>query len=213
MKKLILSALSMVIMSPFVIGQDTDDGSREKFHFGIKAGANYANVYDADGEDFEADPKFGFAGGVFVAIPLSKYFGIQPEILYSQKGFQGEGTLLGSPYSFTRTTDFIDLPLFLVVKPLPILSILVGPQLSYLLKRTDRFKSNFGNTQQIEEFNNDNIRKNILSATLGVDINLAKVIFGARAGWDLYTNNGDGTSQTPRYKNAWVQATVGYRFL
>ena len=139
--------------------------------------------------------------------------GIQPEILYSQKGFQGEGTLLGSPYSFTRTTDFIDLPLFLVIKPLPILSILVGPQWSYLLKRTDRFKSNFGNSQQIEEFDNDNIRKNILSATLGVDVNLTKVIFGARAGWDLYTNNGDGTSQTPRYKNAWVQATVGYRFL
>jgi hypothetical protein len=33
-----------------------------------------------------------------------------------------------------------------------------------------------------------------------------------RGSWDLKNNNGDGTSTTPRYKNVWYQATVGYRF-
>jgi hypothetical protein len=43
-------------------------------------------------------------------------------------------------------------------------------------------------------------------------VNLDHTVIGARAGWDLSNNNGNGTSSTPRYKNAWVQATVGYRF-
>jgi len=44
-----------------------------------------------------------------------------------------------------------------------------------------------------------------------MDINLNNIVIGARAGWDLFNNNGDGTSTTPRYKNVWAQATVGIR--
>jgi hypothetical protein len=140
-------------------------------------------------------------------------FGIQPEILFSQKGFKAEGTLLGTNYGLTRTTSFIDVPLYLAVKPLPAVTILAGPQFSYLMKRKDEFNTAIGTAEQIEEFKTDNIRKNILGAALGVDINVSQLVVGARAGWDLSTNNGDGTSQTPRYKNAWVQATIGFRFL
>jgi hypothetical protein len=111
----------------------------------------------------------------------------------------------------TRTTTFIDVPLFLAVKPVPAITLLAGPQFSYLLKRKDVFKSDEGSVEQIEEFKNDNIRKNILGVVAGFDVNLSPLVVGARAGWDLSTNNGDGTSQTPRYKNAWVQATLGLR--
>jgi len=45
----------------------------------------------------------------------------------------------------------------------------------------------------------------------GVDINLVNIVLGARVGLDMYNNNGDGTSTTPRYKNVWAQATVGFR--
>jgi hypothetical protein len=47
----------------------------------------------------------------------------------------------------------------------------------------------------------------------GVDVNVGKVIIGARAGWDIQNNNGDGTSTNPRYKNAWTQATIGFNIL
>lgn len=198
-------------MTNYVVAQDGD--TRSKFQFGIKAGANYANVYDEQGEDFRADGKLGFAGGAFVTIPIGNVFGLQPEFLFSQKGFKAEGSLLGSNYGLTRTTTFIDVPLYLAIKPLSAVTILAGPQFSYLMKRKDVFNSAAGTAEQIQEFKNDNIRKNILGAALGVDINVSQLVVGARAGWDLSTNNGDGTSQTPRYKNAWVQATLGYRFL
>jgi len=211
MKKIILLITVIAFMANYVVAQDND--SRSQFTFGIKAGGNFANVYDEQGEEFRADGKLGFAGGVFVTIPIGSLFGVQPEFLFSQKGFKATGSLLGSNYGLTRTTDFIDVPLFLTVKPLPVLTILAGPQFSYLMKRKDVFNSEAGSVEQIQEFKNDNIRKNIFSAALGFDVNLSPVVVGARAGWDLSTNNGDGSSQTPRYKNAWVQATLGYRFL
>ena len=46
----------------------------------------------------------------------------------------------------------------------------------------------------------------------GVDIDISNLVLGVRAGWDTQTNDGDGGSTTPRYKNMWYQATVGYRF-
>jgi len=128
-------------------------------------------------------------------------------------GFMASGKLLGASYELTRTSNFIDVPLLISIKPIQTLSILVGPQFSFLMKNTDKFDNNITSFEVIKEFENDNIRKNIFGILAGVDVNLNHVVLGARAGWDLYENNGDGTSSTPRYKNAWVQATVGFRIL
>lgn len=190
--------------------QSTD--KRDALSFGIKAGANYSNVYDSDNEDFVADGKYGFAAGAFVAIPFGTFIGIQPEILYSQKGFKSTGTYFGSTYSMTRTTDFIDVPVLFAVKPIGQLTLLFGPQFSYLLKQTDEFTGGTISSTQQQEFDNDDITKNILGLTGGADINFNNLVLGLRAGWDIKTNEGDGNSSTPRYKNMWYQATVGYRF-
>ena len=190
-------------------GSDAD--TRSNIILGAKLGANYSNVYDSEGQDFVADDKLGFVAGGFVTIPLGKLFAIQPEVLYSQKGFKGSGTLLGSPYSFTRTTDYLDVPIFVAIRPSEYFSILAGPQFSYLMSKKNEFNGAVNQTQQ-DNFNNDNIRKNTLCFIGGVDINLDKLVIGARAGWDLKTNNGDGTSNTPRYKNTWYQLTLGYKF-
>lgn len=190
----------------------TTTDNRGAMSFGLKVGANYSNVYDEQGNDFVADSKFGFAAGAFVAIPFGKFIGIQPEILYSQKGFKSSGTYLGSTYSMTRTTDFIDVPLLFAVKPVEQVTLLFGPQFSYLLKQKDEFSGGSLSSTQQQEFNNSDITKNILGLTGGADFNVDKMIFGLRAGWDIKTNEGDGNSSTPRYKNMWYQATVGYKF-
>ena len=186
--------------------------SRNTPHFGLKAGINISNVYDSKGQDFEAKAKVGAALGGFVSIPFGKYIGIQPEILYSQKGFKGSGSILGSPYSYTRTTNYLDIPLLLTLKPVNELSIVVGPQYSFLLSEKNKFANTLFTGAQEQQFNNDNIRKNTLSFIGGADLNFDKVVIGLRAAWDVQNNAGDGTSTTPRYKNVWYQATLGYRF-
>jgi hypothetical protein len=190
----------------------TPPDSRRRFCMGLKAGGNYSNVYDTKGENFTADSKFGFVGGVFLSIPIGRYVGLQPEILFSQKGFKGTGTLLGSSYELTRTTNYIDVPLMISIKPAKSISLMAGPQFSYLLKQKDEFKKDMTTTEQVQEFKNDNIRKNTLGFLGGIDFNFNHVVLGTRIGWDIKNNNGDGTSNTPRYKNVWLQAALGFRF-
>ncbi len=212
MKTLVLMVVAFAFTALNSSAQVKVTDQREKFMIGAKAGLNYSNVYDTKGEEFEADPKFGIAAGAFVSIPIGKLIGVQPEILYSEKGCKATGKILGTDFTFTRTSTFIDVPLLFAFKPSSFLTLLAGPQYSYLVKQKDEFTNVIINDAQEQEFTNDNIRKNTLCFKGGVDINIDHFVFSARAGWDILNNKGDGTNTIPRYKNVWYQATVGFRF-
>ena len=213
MKTTILTIASIICITFNSKAQDNNTTDfRNKLTFGLKAGLNYSNVYDSQGEEFTSNAKFGLAAGAALSIPFGKYIGIQPEILFSQKGFKGKGKVLGGNYSFTRTTDFVDVPLLFLLKPSEFISLVAGPQVSFLVYQTDVFANATTTIEQEKEFENDNVRRNIFCFTGGIDINLKHIVLGARAGWDVQSNNGDGTSSTPRYKNVWYQGTIGYRF-
>lgn len=212
MKKILLF-LTVATLSISLCEAQVAVNSRKKFQFGLKGGSNFSNIYDSNGEDFDAEGKFGWVGGVFIAIPVGSFLGIQPEILFSQKGYKQTGAFLGSNYELTRTTDYIDIPLLLSIKPVNFLTIQLGPQFSFLTKQKDVFTNALSTIEQEKQFKNDNIRKNTLCAVGGLDINLNRLVIGARAGWDIQDNNGNGSSTNPRYKNVWLQATLGFRIL
>lgn len=204
-----VSTILLVFVSTSIFAQED---TRNNFKLGVKAGFNYANVYDSQGDDFVADGRFGLAVGAMMAIPLGATFGFQPEVLYSQKGYQGSGTFLGSSYEYTRTTHHVDIPLQLQIKPSSMISIVAGPQFSFLFQSNNEFTGGSLSADQQQDFDNDNLRKNLLGIVGGVDINLNPATFGVRAGWDVSQNNGDGTSNDPRYKNQWLQMTFGLWF-
>lgn len=183
---------------------------REDLMFGLKAGVNHSNVYEMKGEEFRANSKLGIASGFFAAIPFGRYIGIQPEILLSQKGFKATGRLFGGNYDLIRTTTYIDVPIYLSLKPAKFITLLAGPQYSYLLKQTDKFKNGTTSIAQELEFENAPVRKSSLCFAGGADIKVDHFVIGGRAGWDMLNNNGDGTSPTPRYKNSWLQLSIGF---
>ncbi|MHB8262006.1 MAG: porin family protein [Bacteroidia bacterium] len=209
---------SMIIIATIVFSivsnskaQEADVDPRGKLAFGLKVGVNKSNVYDATGQNFIANSKMGLAGGAFIGIPIGKYLGIQPEALISQKGYKSTGIILDNPYSDTRTTTYLDIPLQLQFKPLEFLTLLGGVQYSYLLHQRDVYTFGANSIAQDQEFKNDNARKNIFGAVLGVDVTIKHFVFSAKACWDLQNNAGNGSSYTPRYKNVWLQATIGFR--
>jgi hypothetical protein len=207
-----LLILSMCCMIPGITkAQENSSDVRDKVAVGAKIGMNYSNVYDSQGQDFQASPKVGLAGGLFISLPIGRFIGIQPEALISQKGFSSTGSLLGDNYSMIRTTTYLDIPLLFALKPSKFFTLLAGPQFSYLMHQTDAFTNGQSSLQQQQTFENENPRKNILGITGGFDITIKHVVLGARAGWDVQNNNGDGTVTTPRYKNVWYQATIGFR--
>ncbi len=208
---LFVTALALFIFPTINVAQTSDDFG-ERISVGFKIGPNLSNVYDTKGEQFKADPKFGLAAGGFISIPIGKFLGIQPEVLFSQKGFQGSGTILGNNYSFSKTSNYIDVPILLALKASENFTFLLGPQYSYLISQKYVFNSALINTTQEDQFKTDNVRKNTFCATGGADFTFDNIVVGARIGLDLFNNNGDGTTTTPQYKNLWYQLTMGYRF-
>ncbi len=205
-----MPVVAVLFFATTMVSAQSDASNRVSL--GLKFGANLSNVYDTEGEEFEADAKLGMATGLFITLPITHFFGVQPELLFSQKGYRGSGSVLGSDYSFKRTTNYIDVPLLLTFRTGDYLTLLFGPQYSFLLSQNYTFKSDVLDISRDEQFDNENLRKNTFCVTGGVDINLSNIVIGARAGWDVQSNEGDGTSSTPRYKNMWYQATIGYRF-
>lgn len=179
--------------------------SREELSVGIKAGINYANVYSESGDDFVADGKVGFAGGVFVSIPLSQLVGIQPELLYSQKGFKGE--VLG--FDYKATFNYLDLPVHLQIKPTENISILAGPQFSYLL--SSKYELGSFSAVNEEDLEDDNNRATV-GISAGVDFTMQNFLISARGSWDLSKMNKDDSTSDINYKNQLFQVTLGYKF-
>ena len=210
MKKQISITILFLSLAIAVNAQTND--SRNKIHIGAKAGLSLSNVYDSEGEEFDADAKLGFTGGAFLMIPIGKFLGIQPEVLITQKGFKGNGSVLSIPYSFKRTSTFLEIPILVAVKPIETVTLVAGPQYSYLIHQRNKLTSSDVNIDLEEEFENDNIRKNIFGIVGGIDIDLKPIVLSCRVGWDIQDNKGDGTSSIPRYKNVSGQLAVGFKF-
>lgn len=186
--------------------------AQNRISIGAKAGLNISNIYDSEGEAYSADAKAGYAFGGFLQVPIGSFLGIQPEVMFSQKGYQTSGSLLGVDYSTSRTSNYLDIPILLAFKPIGLATLLIGPQYSYLMKQTTNVVTPVSNTTVVDEFTNDNIRRNTMGLVIGADVNLSALVLSGRVAWDLFDNNGDGTSTTPRYKNVVGQITLGYRF-
>lgn len=211
MKAKNIITIALLSFSTTLMAQVAED-NREDVIIGVKAGANIANVWDENQGDFEANSKLGFVAGAFMSIPLGKYIGVQPSMVYSQKGFKDQGSFLGSNYTFTRTTNYLDIPILFEFKPTAMITLVAGPQYSFLMSKKDEFTSGTVSGSDLDQYENDNIRKNTLGALVGFDVNVNQWVISPRAGWDLQSNDGDGTSSSLRYKNQWIQFAVGYRF-
>lgn len=211
MKKIFLTITALALLLSNINAQDAE--ASKNLHFGVKAGVNLANVYDADGEQFNAESKAGFVAGAFLTIPLGEFLGVQPEVLFSQKGYQTTGSVIGIDYKYTHTSNYIDVPLLVAFKPIPFFTILAGPQYSFLISEKNEFTNTLFTDPLIQksDFENKSVRKNTLGFVGGGEVNIDHLVIGARVGFDILNNNGDGTTTTPRYKNIVYQLTVGLR--
>jgi hypothetical protein len=208
----ILTTAASILAASALFAQDAAPASgddRDDLRIGIKGGANYANLYDTKGQNFVASSLWGPVFGGYLSIPIGTYLGIQPEVLYSAEGYSGQGTTLFGAYSYTDRLDYLDIPIMLQFKPIPHLYLLGGPEYSYLMTHTYTYNGGVTSSTTQQQFNNDNIRRNVFGLMFGLDIDISHITLGGRIAWDLQDNNGDGTSTLPRYRNTWVQMTLG----
>ncbi len=209
MKTIFTILLLSICVHENTTAQGTTTDSTRRCQVGAKIGSNFSGIFDKEGSMFGSEGKFGLAAGLYFRMPIGKYLGIQPEFLFSQKGFKATTQYGGNNFNLSRTVSYFDIPLFLSFQTGARFTILAGPQYSILLHQRNQYTSNAVNLHQAELLGDVASRGNTICMVAGFDVNLGNAVFGARIGYDAFNNNSDGGSNTMAYKNAWIQATLG----
>lgn len=212
MKKLLLSAAAALL-----VAAAAPAAHAQGVRFGVKAGANLSNLSgNVVNQDFYKN-RWGFHGGVMVNFGLGDIVSIQPEVLYSQKGFKYSDTQIGTIRNTGNVRyDYLDVPLLVRVRAAG-LFFEVGPQYSYLLNvSTDRTQTvggtvvgNIGSGTT----NLDNVRRNELGYVGGLGYQASNgVMLGVRYNGAFTDFAKDGYSSNNEFRNArnsTFQAYVG----
>ncbi len=122
----------------------------QSIRLGLRAGANYSNLAGNVRNQNTYDNKIGFLGGVMLNVPLvgDGFLSLQPEVLYSQKGFNNKPTeysVLGLPGTMQKREgsvnyNYLDVPVLLKVRAAGLV-FEAGPQYSYLLSANNQTKT------------------------------------------------------------------------
>lgn len=114
--------------------------------FGAKAGVSVSSLSE-DATLSDQKSKVGFNAGLFMNAPLGQNFSIQPELLYSQYGDKAEATVASNKYSYTRSLDYITVPVMFQYNATPEFYLEAGPELGFLVSAKNKVKNETtGNT-------------------------------------------------------------------
>lgn len=189
----------------------------QETRFGVKAGANLANV---SGGDLSGNKNLvGLAAGVMADVSFSDLISFHPELLYSQKGakFESSGSFSGTNYTLTQETrtSYLDLPLLLRVKA-DGLFFEAGPQVGFLIgQKTESTESYSGNggsgSSSSSSTSTTGLRKFDVGYIAGVGYQLPMGLeVGVRYNGGISdVNDPSGSSKT---RNSVFQFQLGYLF-
>jgi hypothetical protein len=185
--------------------QQTDDFNRPSV--GIEGGVSLANTVSSYNTGYSTSGIVGFNAGLVANIPLVYPLSFQPEVLFSQKGYQANTT----DGILTQRNNYIDIPLLAKFRIVRGFNFLVGPQINIPLASTTTFDNGF--TVDRETYYNDNSNKSYISGAFGVSIDLNQnVDIHARYLIDLTSNTYDQNSPIPDYRNQVWQFGIGIKF-
>lgn len=191
--------------------------------FGLKAGANLSNLSGSLTNQDKYKNKFGFEGGVLLnAGIVEDLLSIQPEVLFSQKGYKyGDNsyTVAGNTLKYlgNRTYNYLDVPVLLKVKAAG-LFFEAGPQYSYLLSvRDNSAVTSNGSpvTSSASSRNLDNVNRNEIGYAAGLGFEAASGVFldvRYNGSFTDFAKNGyQGTDQDLKNaRNSVFQASLGF---
>jgi hypothetical protein len=185
--------------------QQTDDFYRPRI--GVEAGLSIANTVSSYNSNYGTSSILGFNAGLTAEIPLVYPLSFQPEVLFSQKGYQAntvDGTLI-------QRNNYIDIPLLAKFRLVRGFNFLVGPQINIPLSSTTTFNNGFNTSS--ETYYTDSSNKSYVAGVFGISIDLNQnVDIHARYVIDLSSNTYDANSPIPDYRNQVWQFGIGIKF-
>jgi len=185
--------------------------------FGAKGGLSFSNMTVEGNND--QNLKFGFHAGVFNKFSISENFAIQPELLYSVKGFKNnfdDNVFADGEAKFNL--NYIDLPVKLVYNLAPDFDFHFGPYVGYLVGanvETNAEVLDYFNVNSQEELDRDNFNAFDIGLTAGMGFTLDPVILGFNYNMGLTKVAKDDQPTEEMLgdaRNAVIQVFVGIMF-
>lgn len=177
--------------------------AQRSMEWGLKAGGNYFKV---GGRSFDNTYNPSFSGGAYAELNYNSHFTLQPELLFNMvqaktsDAFNQIYAGYGAVSSQLVTLDYIAVPILIAYKPVPELSILFGPQYSFLMAQTQGLMSaRSANTFSRSDF----------ALVFGGQLNVGKFKFGLRYQEGL--NNINAVNTTDTWRTYGLQAYIGFQ--
>jgi hypothetical protein len=215
-QKLIGSGILMAALTFFgttAQAQSDDLGVR----FGIKGGLNISQLYVDRPDVQDENAKLGLHAGVFLKAPLSDFFALQPELLYSNQGAKVNYNgmpLLGIQSGEVRfNLNYIQLPVLAVITAGPI-SFQAGPYVSYLASANVKDLKSDGSMGSQRTLDKSDFKSFDYGLAGGLAVDVQGFQLGARYNYGL-TDIGSSDfagELTKDSKNSVIQVFVGFGF-
>ncbi|MDI5889193.1 MULTISPECIES: porin family protein [Flavobacterium] len=144
-----IKQITIALLFGVITSMNAQDNTIPKSNGGIKGGYNLAAVsFDGDGE---TEQRHGFHIGVYGESFISESFSIQPELMYSQQGYE----ITNSSGTFTQKLDYINLPLMLKAYPSKNFFLEAGPQIGLAVSHKEEYDGLFSGSQEYDPNNFD----------------------------------------------------------
>ncbi len=178
--------------------------------FGAKAGMNVSTISDEGFDDTKS--KVGYYAGVFMNVPVSESFSIQPEVLYNNLGSKVSSTVLGTTYSSTLNLDYVAVPVMFQYKATPQFYLEAGPEFGFLVNAKQKFDN--GSSSIVTELDKEDFNSFNMGVGLGLGFDISKNVgLNARyvAGFSDITKE-SGPAADAKNKNNAFQVGLNIKF-
>src|SRR5579872_6284476 len=132
----LLKCAGIVILSLLLLtGPVTRTQAQSSLQLGIKGGGNYMKI---GGRSFDGGHYFGFSGGVYGKLNFSSKWSLQPEIDWNETVAQTSDEFnqiyVGASQQMVYL-NYVAVPVLVSFRPIPELTLLLGPQYGYLFSQ------------------------------------------------------------------------------
>jgi hypothetical protein len=183
--------------------------------FGVKVGANLANLYVDNVED--ENMKVGLNVGLLAKIPLVRGLSIQPELLYTSKGAKlNYNNILFGKGEYRYNLNYVELPVLAVINLAKNLNLNAGGYAAYLVSANVKDLNEDGTVTGIKEFNADNFNRVDYGLVGGFGLDVQNFTIGARYNYGLREVGESGSGGASKFlensKNSVITLFIGVGF-
>lgn len=198
MKKLLFVSAAMLMLTPAVMAQPG-------IHIGVKAGANMTKI---DGQGYDQAFRFNYYLGPFLQLQLTKGFGIQPEVLFTQSTSQ-TGTKFSDIYTEFSSEynnhdiklNYLTIPIMANISLSRSLILQLGPQYSILMNPHESVTQN----------GKDAFKNGDFAAAAGLWLNLPLGL-SVSGRYVIGVSNIQNLPESEKWNSQSIQLGLGFRF-